>query len=170
MPLYELDEGGHRKFYRIELDGLRLVLTWGRIGSAGQRKVIDYETAAEAKRGLEEHCWQRREHGYSVVADESKPRDPEAEREKENAAKLSAGAPLGKAPRFRFVHPKQRRFVWLEVQGSSLVRAEGKLGEEAKAVPTKQSLATERDAARARDKATADLLASGYHLDAFGKR
>jgi predicted DNA-binding WGR domain protein len=36
VVLYELEEGTSRKFYRIELVGLRVELWWSRIGSTGQ--------------------------------------------------------------------------------------------------------------------------------------
>src|SRR6185436_20611602 len=40
MPLYELEEGTSRKFYRIELHGNRVHLNWGRIGSEGEHQVL----------------------------------------------------------------------------------------------------------------------------------
>jgi predicted DNA-binding WGR domain protein len=164
MALFELEEGTSRKFYRVELDGKRVVMHWGRIGSAGTRKVIELGSEAEAKREYDSQVWKRREHGYALVVDESKPRDPEAAREKANADALAKGAPLTKNARFHFVHQKKRIGAWLEVRGSTLVRGD----DTGALVETKH--ASERDATRARDAATAKLLAEGWALDAFGKK
>lgn len=169
MALYELEEGTSRKFYRVELVGKRVELTWGRIGGTPQRKVIECDSDAAAKREYEEQTWKRREHGYSVVVDESKPRDPEAARTKANADKLASGAPLTKNARFRFVSGKKKSFVWIEVRGATLVRADGRIGEEDRAEPVTNVFNTEKDAIRERDAITKHLLASGHTLDAFGK-
>jgi predicted DNA-binding WGR domain protein/BRCT domain type II-containing protein len=80
MPLYEIDEGGTRKFSRIELDGASLELHWGRIGSAGTRKTKTFATVAEAKAAFEAEVQRRRDRGYSLVRDESLPKDLAAAR------------------------------------------------------------------------------------------
>lgn len=164
VPLYELEEGTTRKFYRIELVGSRVELSWGRIGSAGQRKVIDCESEAEARREYDAQIWKRREHGYRLVVDESKPHDPEAAREKANEVKLTRAAPLTKNARFHFVHPKKHATVWLEVRGSALVRGDDERD------PITTTYASAAEATRARDAATAKLVAEGFRLDAFGKK
>ena len=150
--LYELDEGGHRKFYRNRARRAsarpHLGKNWKRRTTQGDR----LRERREAKRGSRgallpaTRAWLLRR-GRRVEATRSRSRAREGERRE---ASWWARR-FGKALRFRFVHPKQRRFVWLEVQGSALVRAEGKLGDEAQAVPTKQSLAARaRRSARAR--------------------
>jgi predicted DNA-binding WGR domain protein len=164
VPLYELEEGTSRKFYRIERVGARVELSWGRIGSAGQRKVIECDSEMEAQREYDAQIWKRREHGYRLVVDESKPHDPEAARAKANDEKLTRGAPLTKNARFHFVHPKKRTSVWLEVRGSTLVRGDGDRD------PITTAYASAAEATRARDAATAKLIAEGFRLDAFGKK
>ena len=164
MPLFELEEGTSRKFYRVELVGKRVELHWGRIGSAGTRKTMEFDTPMEAQREYDAQIWKRREHGYTRVLDESLPRDPEAARAKANDEKLTKSAPLTASPRFHFVNAKKRAGVWLEVRGTTLLR-----GDDAGAL-TETKHANEREATRARDAATAKLLADGYELDAFGKK
>src|SRR5689334_1851439 len=138
MALYELEEGTSRKFYRVEREGTRVVLSWGRIGSAGERKVIELASEAEARVEYDDQIAKRRAHGYRLVLDESIPHDPEAERQ----AKLARGAPLGASPRFWFVHKKKRAFAWLEVRGSVFVVARGKSGDENVAKPAETPLAS----------------------------
>jgi predicted DNA-binding WGR domain protein len=164
VALYELEEGSSRKFYRIELVGTRVELSWGRIGSAGQRKVIEHDTEAEARREYDAQIWKRREHGYRLVVDESKPHDPEAARAKINEEKLTRAAPLTKNARFHFIHPKKRISVWLEVRGSALVRGDDDRD------PITTTYASAAEATRARDSATAKLIAEGFRMDAFGKK
>lgn len=165
-----LEEGKSRKFYRVDLVGKRVELTWGRIGGAPKRKVIECESEADAKREWETQTWKRREHGYTLVIDEGRPRDPDAARAKANADKLATGAPLTNHPRFRFVSSTKRSFVWIEVRGATLVRAEGRIGDEDHVTPVENMFASEKAATRERDAVTAKLLATGHTLDAFGKR
>lgn len=143
MALFQLDEGTSRKFYRVELDGKRVLLHWGRFGSAGTRKVIELGSEVEAQREYDAQIWKRREHGYAQVVDESMPRDPEAAREKANADALEKGAPLTKNARFHFVH-RRKGSAWLEVRGTTLVR-----GDDTGAL-VQTNHASERDATRAR--------------------
>ena len=71
-----------------------------------------------------------------------------------------------KSPRFTFVHAKKKLFVWFEVDGATLLRAEGSIGEEDSVAPTAEACVSPAVALRNRDRATAKLVAQGY---AFGK-
>lgn len=170
MPLYELDEGGMRKFYRIEREGTRVVLQWGRIGSAGRRKVLTFADEEAAKAAFEHEKLRRHGRGYLRVADEAAPHDATVARAAAATSRLAAAAPLTRAPRFLFVDRKRRRFVWLEQRGSELWTASGEVGDEAKAQPTAQSFASPKAAERYQSQRVAELLAKGYVLDAFDAR
>ncbi len=80
MALFELDAGVHRKFYRIERDGRRVELHWGRIGTAGQRKTIELDDEAAAEAEYQAQIERRRERGYVAVADETAAHGPEPEK------------------------------------------------------------------------------------------
>ena len=67
MPLFELEDGPTRKFYRIELDGTRVGLNWGRIGYDGTHESLRFETPAEARTEFERQVARRRERGYREV-------------------------------------------------------------------------------------------------------
>jgi uncharacterized protein (TIGR02996 family) len=67
MPLFEFEDGPTRKFYRIELDGTRVGLNWGRIGYDGTHESLRFETASEARTEYERQIARRRERGYREV-------------------------------------------------------------------------------------------------------
>jgi uncharacterized protein (TIGR02996 family) len=67
MPLFELEDGPTRRFYRIELDGTRVGLNWGRIGYDGTHESLRFETVAEARTEYERQIARRRERGYREV-------------------------------------------------------------------------------------------------------
>jgi predicted DNA-binding WGR domain protein len=157
MPRFELDEGTSKKFYSIERVGLTVELRWGRIGAAGQLKTVTAASEAEAQRVYDEEVFRRRERGYLLVVDASKPHDPEAAKR----ARLEAqtGAPLGAEPRFVFRRKKQ--VTWLEVRGASLFTANGS------EAPVETTLASSAAAVRERDRSMATLLEQGFELEAF---
>lgn len=167
VPLYEIDEGTVRKYYRIELEGKRVRLGWGRIGGEGKEKVIEHRDAEAARREYERQILKRREHGYRLVVDEDVPHDRQAAREAERAEKLSAIAPLSTSPRFYFVHRKTRRFAWVEARNCDLLAGEGPVGGEAQAAPRTEICASPAAAARKRDAAVASLMAQGFTLESF---
>lgn len=89
MPLFELEDGPTRKFYRIELDGTRVGLNWGRIGYDGTHESLRFETPAEARTEFERQVARRRERGYrevdrlepAVIVESDKKPDPIAGRD-----------------------------------------------------------------------------------------
>lgn len=161
MPLFELEEGSSRKFYRIELVDNRVELHWGRIGTAGTRKVLEFASPAAAKTEYQAQVFHRAERGYRRVIDESVPHEPT------RATKVDATGPLTASPRFLFTHARRRRFVWVEVRGDEVITATGAIGQEAAAEPTVHKLASAAAAVRRRDEMTAGWLADGYALDSF---
>lgn len=165
MPLYELEEGTSRKFYRVERDGTRVHLHWGRIGAEGSKKTLVFATDADAEAELERQILKRREHGYRRVLDESKPHDPEDARQARLQKKTG---PLSATARFFFVHAKKKAFAWVEANGDALVVAEGPLGREAETAPRSEPCGSPAAAAKKRDRLVADLLAKGYALATFG--
>ncbi|MGE3543520.1 MAG: WGR domain-containing protein [Kofleriaceae bacterium] len=165
--LFELDEGGMRKFYRIEREGTRVVLEWGRLGAKGQRKVLELPDEAAAKAEYDSQVLRRYGRGYLKVHNESAPCDQAIAKAEAETARLSASVPLSKSPRFMFVHPRTRRFVWLEQRGDQLWSASGEVGSEATAHPEVRTLTSAAAAARAQESRVRALLADGFALDAF---
>jgi uncharacterized protein (TIGR02996 family) len=164
MPLYEHEEGESRKFHRVDRDGTRIHLHWGRIGTAGEKQTLELASEREAKAEYDRQVLKRREHGYRLVLDESLPHDPEAARKE----RLARTAPLSKSPRFYFVNKKAKSFVWVEARESDVLTAEGPLGKEADAPVKTETCASPAAAVRKRDASVAKLLGKGYALADFG--
>jgi len=164
--LFEFEEGTSKKFYRIEREGTRVLVHWGRIGTAGQRLETAFATEAEATAEYNREVFKRSERGYLRVVDEALPHDLEEAKQRHALAKTAA--PLSANPRFVFTHSKKRRFVWLEANGDALLTAEGPLGTETTAAPASEGCGSAAAALRKRDLAMARLLAQGYALAAFG--
>ena len=160
MPLFELEEGPHHKFYRIERVGTRLELHWGRIGTAGQKKTLELASEPEAEREYDAEVLRRRERGYRQVVDESAPHDHDEARQRA----LAATGALTKYP--RFVFRKRDRVTWLEVRGALLVTAAGPTG--TMPTPVERPCGSEQTALRERDRMMAELVGDGYVLDEFG--
>ncbi len=165
--LFEFEEGGSRKFYRIEREGTRVHLHWGRIGTDGMRKVRELPTEAEAIALYDAETYRRKTRGYLVVQNEAAPRDVGAARAAAERDLLAAAAPLTTAPRFMFVHRARAQFVWLERHDAEVRSALGEVGREAAAVPTAVAFADVRTAERAFERRTATLLREGFELEAF---
>lgn len=160
MALYEFDEGEEARFYRLELDGPRLTVCWGLIGTSGTQRVIECASEAEAKAEYQRLDLERREAGYRLVRDESVPRDRDAAREES----LGQASPLSRNPRLSFQHKRRNAFVWLEANGSTLLTAEGTLGQEGKVSPRREECSSPAAALKKRDRAVASLLAQGYQF------
>lgn len=164
MPLYEIEEGTSRKFYRIEREGTRVHLHWGRIDTAGEKQTLELASETEASAEYDRQIWKRRERGYRLVLDENIPHDAEAKKKE----RLARTAPLTKSPRFYFVNKKAKSFVWVEARESDLCIAEGALGKEATAPVKTETCASPAAAVRKRDAEVAKLLGKGFALADFG--
>ncbi len=165
MPLYELEQGTSRKFYRIDLDGRRVLLHWGRIGTEGEHQILSFETELLARAEYERQCDKRAyDRGYREVFDEGVPHDPEMV----SRQRLVKAAPLTRSPRFLFVHSTKQKFAWVEARGDTLVSVKGMRTDEDKLAPTTKPCGSATAAIRARDAMIAKLLGNGYELETFG--
>jgi uncharacterized protein (TIGR02996 family) len=166
VPLYELEEGTSRKFYRIELHGNRVHLHWGRIGTEGEHQILAHENEAAARAEYQRQLDKRLERGYRLVVDEGVPHDPEALEK----ARLAKTGELSASPRFLFVHRRRRRFAWVEARDHVVLHAEGPAADEAKTEPTRRACTSPAVAIRERDALVGALIAKGYELETFGKK
>jgi uncharacterized protein (TIGR02996 family) len=166
VPLYELDAGASRKFFRIELEGTRVHLHWGPIGSEGEHQFLSHDNAAQARAEYERQLAKRARAGYSLVVDEAAARDPEAR----DRARLAQTGPLSEDPRFLMVHPGGRRFAWVEARGDTLIRADGVLvdGMPGAADPTVEACGSPAAALARREAVIEELAKRGFELDTFG--
>ena len=72
MRYFELVEGKSSKFWQIEVDGAELTTTWGRIGTAGQRKTKSFDDAAKAATEAAKLIAEKTGKGYSETSLNSK--------------------------------------------------------------------------------------------------
>ena len=86
MPTYEFSEGASNKFWKIDLDGSSFTARWGKIGTQGQEKRQDFDSAEEAKAEYEKLIASKVKKGYRLAGAE-----PEAEAPKKK--KSPDGAP-----------------------------------------------------------------------------
>ncbi|WP_407538796.1 DUF1963 domain-containing protein [Deinococcus radiomollis] len=64
-PIYlEFSEGNEHKFYEISTDGPRLILRYGRIGTAGQSQTKIFEDTAAAEAEAQKKLTEKRRKGY----------------------------------------------------------------------------------------------------------
>ncbi|MDP1916579.1 MAG: WGR domain-containing protein [Myxococcales bacterium] len=67
MRRYEFVEGSSKKFWEIELEGESFTARWGRIGTDGQEKTQDFESAAEARKAHDKLIAEKEKKGYRLV-------------------------------------------------------------------------------------------------------
>ena len=165
MSIYELDEGGMRKFYRMERAGTSVHLHWGRIGAAGQKKTLEFATVYEAEDELERQRQRRLKRGYSLVHDESKAHSGSDARASAAKNRLTKSVALTESPRFLFRNPKSQ-YSWLEQRGAAVWFASGDLGG-AEDAPEHVEFGSAQEAKAELERRMGKLLASGFVLDAF---
>jgi uncharacterized protein (TIGR02996 family) len=92
MRTFEFTEGSSRKFWNIELDGKKTIVTFGRIGTKGQRKEKKFKTEAAAQKEYDKLIKEKLGKGYtettSEAEEESTPAAPAAPALTGRAAKL----------------------------------------------------------------------------------
>lgn len=65
---YEFTEGTSKKFWEIELEGESFTARWGRIGTDGQEKTQDFDSAADARKAHDKLCAEKEKKGYQLVS------------------------------------------------------------------------------------------------------
>ncbi|MDX2010350.1 MAG: WGR domain-containing protein [Myxococcaceae bacterium] len=68
MRRYEFVEGSSKKFWEIELEGESFTTRWGRIGTDGQEKTQDFDSAAEARTAHDKLVAEKEKKGYRLVS------------------------------------------------------------------------------------------------------
>lgn len=63
------EQGASRKFWRAALKGVKLTVTYGRIGSAGQNNLKEFDTAERARREMEKLVAEKLRKGYVNASD-----------------------------------------------------------------------------------------------------
>jgi predicted DNA-binding WGR domain protein len=58
------EQGTSNKFWRVAVSGGELVVTYGRIGSAGQRNVKQFDSTARARREMDKLVAEKLGKGY----------------------------------------------------------------------------------------------------------
>lgn len=95
MRRYEFVEGSSKKFWEIELEGESFTTRWGRIGTDGQEKTQDFETAAEARKAHDKLVAEKEKKGYRLVGSDDAAARPLTSKVPDNDALL---ATLRKSP------------------------------------------------------------------------
>ncbi|MFP2928162.1 WGR domain-containing protein, partial [Pyxidicoccus sp. 3LG] len=67
MRRFEFVEGSSSKFWEPELNGSTFIVTFGRIGTAGQRKEKAFPDEASARREYEKKVAEKTREGYREV-------------------------------------------------------------------------------------------------------
>jgi predicted DNA-binding WGR domain protein/photosystem II stability/assembly factor-like uncharacterized protein len=67
MRRFEFVEGGSRKFWEAEARGAELVVSWGRLGTAGRTQLKSFESAEKAEKELAKLVGQKLKKGYQEV-------------------------------------------------------------------------------------------------------
>ncbi len=67
----EFQDGGSSKFWEIETEGARVTVTFGKLGSAGQTKVKDLPSPAEAEASAATQLAEKKKKGYRSVGAEA---------------------------------------------------------------------------------------------------
>jgi uncharacterized protein (TIGR02996 family) len=91
MRRYEFTEGSSKKFWEIDLEGESFTTRWGRLGTDGQEKTQDFESAAEARKAHDKLVAEKEKKGYRLVtSDEGEAARPLTAKVPSNPALLGA--------------------------------------------------------------------------------
>lgn len=86
MRRYEFVEGSSKKFWEIELEGESFTTRWGRIGTDGQEKTQDFDSAAEARKAHDKLVAEKEKKGYRLVGGSDKDARPLTQKVPSNPA------------------------------------------------------------------------------------
>ena len=64
---FEMDDGTARKFWQVSVDDCELTVKFGRLGTAGQTKVKEFDDAAEANKERDKLIREKTKKGYEEV-------------------------------------------------------------------------------------------------------
>ncbi|MBI2376162.1 MAG: WGR domain-containing protein [Deltaproteobacteria bacterium] len=99
----EFEEGSSSKFWRARVEGSRLFVNYGRIGTDGQTQIKDFPNEAGAKKEIDKLEREKRKKGYADAGsggggDEDEPEDSDEEEEEEEEEKKPKAAPKKSPP------------------------------------------------------------------------
>lgn len=67
--LYVNSDANHYKFWHAKIDGTKVIVSWGRIGTKGQEQVKDFNSSSQAMFFVNQKIQEKKKKGY----EESKP-------------------------------------------------------------------------------------------------
>ncbi|MEW5742560.1 MAG: WGR domain-containing protein [Myxococcota bacterium] len=76
---FEFSEGSSNKFWEVKVEGEQQIVRFGKIGTAGQEKEKDFDSAAEAKADTKKLIAEKLGKGYVEVGVKKTPSNPELE-------------------------------------------------------------------------------------------
>jgi predicted DNA-binding WGR domain protein/cell wall assembly regulator SMI1 len=128
MPRYELSDGASNKFWEITLDGPRFKTRYGRIGSAGQVTLKEYDSAETAKREHDKLVAEKVKKGYRIgrtpPAQTAKVAKPAMMAKPAKTAKPTAKTKTkaARAPTKSVLPPLERIKTWMKKNAPLLVK------------------------------------------------
>ncbi|MDY7228378.1 WGR domain-containing protein [Hyalangium rubrum] len=120
MRRFEFVEGSSSKFWIPELEGSTFIVTYGRIGTAGQRKEKAFPDEESARREYERKVAEKVREGYKEVSAEGEAPAPAPEKKEK--------APPPKAELPRRVRPAKPTAEQVTAAAQALSALEGRLG------------------------------------------
>lgn len=184
---FEFEEGNSSKFWEIQLDGESVTTWWGKIGTAGQSKTLDFDSEAEAKKQYDKLVVEKTKKGYEEVGGGSggdEDDEDEAPPPRAKAAAPAKAAPAKVAPvkaaakpaaakkvssgstadgdkrRFEFEEGNSSKFWEIQLDGESLTTWWGKIGTEGQSKTL--DFDSEAESKKQYDKLVAEKTKKGY--------
>jgi predicted DNA-binding WGR domain protein len=182
---FEFEEGNSSKFWEIQLDGESLTTCWGKIGTAGQSKTLDFDSEEEAKKQYDKLVAEKTKKGYEEVGGGANCADDDDDDEEEDdddappprakvpapvkAAPKPAAAPKkipvpgtsgGGKRRFEFEEGGSSKFWEIELDGESLTTWWGKIGTAGQSKTLEFD--SEAESQKQYDKLVAEKTKKGY--------
>ena len=172
MRHFEFRDDKSVKFWSIDLQGKKLTIRFGRIGTVGQTQAKQFGDAAQARAASDKLVAEKVAKGYVEAGTPPAPAPAPAPtakaraRAKPQTAKNARRPAATAAPEreHRFHHPEENpsKFWWIALAGKRLTVRYGKIGSLGRTLTR-----TFRDGAAAReeyDKQVSRKAAEGYHL------
>jgi predicted DNA-binding WGR domain protein len=141
MPRYEFKEGSSNKFWEISLDGASFSTKYGKVGTAGQETIKEWDDEDKAKKEYDKLVAEKTKKGYKLVSGggsaaaapakaAKKPVfDDEGDDDEEEAPKAKPAAKSNGGMRhFEFVEGSSKKFWEILLDGSSFTTKYGRIG------------------------------------------